>query len=80
MNFNNWLNTFIDEKNIDREKTIEVEGPSGANFIPVGCLIEAMEAAPSHEQRGIKATLVKIDFHNGDVMHFFKHLAQAIAQ
>lgn len=79
MNFKNWLNTFIDEKGIDRETIIEAEGASGTNFIPVGCLLEAIEAAPANEQQGIKATLVKIDFMNGNVMHFLKHLAKAIA-
>ena len=32
------------------------------------------------EKKQIKNTLVKIDFHNGDIMHFFTYLAQAIAK
>ena len=31
------------------------------------------------EQAQIKDTIVKIDFANGDVLHFFRHLGQAIA-
>ena len=50
------------------------------NFIPVECLLQEIIQAPRHEQDGIKNMLVKIDFHNGDVMHYFKHLAQAIAR
>jgi len=79
MNFKNWLLTFIEEKGIDMEDTLNVEGPSGPNYIPVGCLVEAMVQAPNHEQRGIKDMIVKIDFRNGDVMHYFQHLARAIA-
>lgn len=79
MNFTTWLNTFIDEKGIDREEVIEATGVSGKNFIPVGCLLEAMEQAPTCEQQAIKNTIVRIDFANGDVMHYFRHLAQAIA-
>jgi hypothetical protein len=79
MTFTKWLNTFIDEKNLDREHVLEVDGAMGANMIPVACLVEAMENAPAREQAGIKNTIVKIDFHNGDVLHYFQHLAQAIA-
>lgn len=79
MNFKTWLNTLIDEKGYDREAVIEAEGKSGTNYIPLQCLIEAIENAPKHEQAAIKTTLVKIDFANGDCMHFFKHLAKAIA-
>lgn len=80
MNFRTWINTFINEKGIDRETMIEAEGPSGTNFIPVGCLVDCMIGAPKHERDGIKRMIVMIDFKNGNVMHYFKHLAQAIAQ
>ena len=78
--FKKWLNTFIDEKGIDREHIIEAEGPVyGTNMIPVQVLITHMENAPTHEQKAIKSMIVKIDFHNADVMDYFKHLSQAIA-
>lgn len=77
--FANWLTTFLDEKGIDTEERFEVEGKSGTNSIPVGCLVEAMVQAPAHEQRAIKAACVRIDFLNGDVRHFLRHLAQALA-
>lgn len=76
----NYLNTLISEKNINIETIIEVEGQSGTNFIPLGVIVEHIEIAPAHEQNQIKNTLVKIDFHNGDIMHFFTYLAQAIAR
>lgn len=80
MQFKKWLDTFVDEKEIDREAILEVEGPSGLNCIPVGCLLEAMFSTTPREQASIKATIVKIDFVNGDVLDYFRHLAQAIAQ
>jgi|TARA_R110000764_G_scaffold229620_1_gene320546 hypothetical protein len=76
----NYLNALISEKGLNTEATIEVEGNSGTNFIPLGVVIEHILIANSTEQAQIKNTLVKIDFHNGDVMHFFTHLAQAIAK
>ncbi len=77
--FSKWIGTFLDEKGIDRQEVLEVTGPSGPNCIPVGCLVEAMLQAPFAEQAAIKTMIVKIDFINGDVRHYFTHLAKAIA-
>ena len=78
--FKSWLDTFISEKGINTARILEAEGESGTNFIPVGVIIEHCYIANVSEQAMIKNTLVKIDFHNGDVYHFFNHLAQAIAK
>ena len=78
--FGRWLDTFISEKGLDRDHTFEVEGKSGTNWIPLGCLVDVMKQAPKHEQAGIKSMIVKIDFVNGNVLNYFKHLCQAIAQ
>lgn len=59
--FSKWIGTFLSEKGIDLEETLEVEGPSGMNWIPVGSLVEMMRSAPKHEQDGIKAMFVRID-------------------
>ena len=77
--FNDWLDTFVAEKGIDTEHVMEVDGDFGVNFIPVACLLDSIKQSCVQDPRIIKSTIVKIDFMNGDVMHFFKHLAQAIA-
>lgn len=77
--FDRWLDTLVEEKGLDTEEVFEVDGPSGVNWIPLGVIIEHIKIAPAHEQEQIKTVLVKIDFRNGDVMHFFEHLAGAIA-
>ena len=80
MNFKKWLNTFVDEKGLDCDQVIEIQGPIyGTNYIPLQCVIDAILVAPEHEQKGIKEMLVKIDFVRGDVLDYFKHLAKAIA-
>ena len=79
MNFSNWIDALIEEKNIDLQQRFEVDGPSGANSIPVGCVVDAIKSANAAERAGIKNTIVKIDFANGDVLHFLRHLAQALA-
>jgi len=78
--FATWIDTFISEKEIDVEHLLEAQGPSGTNWIPVGVLVEMMKGAPPHEQRMIKNTIVRIDFRNGDVLDYFRHLAGAVAQ
>jgi hypothetical protein len=80
MTFNTWLDTFLAEKGIDIETIVEAEGPSGTNWIPVGCLVDLMKGAPKSEQVGIKTMLVRIDFVNGSVLDYLKHLAGAVAQ
>lgn len=78
-NFAKWLETFVAEKRLDREQILSVEGPSGTNYIPLGIVVDAIIGAPESEQRVIKGVIVKIDFLNGDVVDYFRHLAQAIA-
>lgn len=78
--YQNWLETFLMEKGIDLEELIEVDGEIfGKNFIPVGCVVKAILQAPANEKEKIKEIIVKIDFCNGDVMHFFRHLAKGLA-
>lgn len=79
MTFATWIDTFVNEKGLDTDQIFEVEGPSGPNFIPLECVISAIKQTSGAEQSSIKTTIVKIDFMNGDVCHFFKHLAKAIA-
>lgn len=78
--FGKWLDTFLGEKGIDLETCFEIEGPEGWNLFTVGALVELMKSAPAHEQKGIKMMLVKIDFVNGSVLDYFKHLAKAVAK
>lgn len=79
MTFNTWIDTFTTEKGLDMDRTFTVEGASGPNYIPLGCVVEAIKSASKREQDQIKTTIVKIDFMNGDVCHLFNHLAKALA-
>lgn len=76
----NWIETLIEEKGLNINTTMEIEGQSGLNIIPLGVVVEHILIAPLSQQKQIKNTLVKIDFHNGDIMHFFNYLAKAIAR
>ena len=74
-----YLNNLLNEKGINRELDLNIEGNSGLNIIPLQVVIDAIINTNKEEQDQIKKTLVMIDFKNGDVMHYIKHLSQAIA-
>jgi len=79
--FARWLDTFLSEKGIDLEDRFTVQGPEwGENNMAYQNVVDVMKQAPAHEQAAIKNMLVKIDFRNGDVRHYLRHLAQAIAR
>ena len=79
MGFVEWLDAFVEEKGIDTEMLLEVEGKSGTNIIPVAVLLDTMKATTPGEQAAIKRMIVRIDFVNGNVLDYFRHLARAIA-
>ena len=78
--FNKWLDTFIEEKGIDLEQVIEIKTESNTHYFEVGNIVENIKATTTEEQAQIKDMIVKIDFHNGDVVDYFRHLAQALVQ
>jgi hypothetical protein len=79
MAFNKWLDTFLEEKGIDLEDSFILKDNSNTeHHIPYGVVIEHIKMATLEEQKAIKDMIVKIDFKNGDVRHFFRHIAQAI--
>jgi hypothetical protein len=79
--FDKWLDTFLEEKGIDLEDDFTVQGAFyGDNYMTYEVVVEHIKIAPKHEQKKIKDMLVKIDFKNGDVKHFLRHLGQALAK
>lgn len=78
--FNKWLDTFIEEKGIDLEQVIEIKTEDNTHYFEIGNIIANIKATTPEEQAGIKDMIVKIDFYNGDVVDYFRHLAQALAE
>lgn len=78
----NYLETLLTEKNIDLEETIVIETTTNFDHIyTYQTLIEdivEMTKDNKQMQSKIRGTFVQIDFLNGDVTHYFKHLAQGI--
>ena len=76
-----YFRTLLNEKGIDLQTVLEVEGKEwGVNFIPVEVVVEFMETRSIETQKKMRNNLTKIDFMNGDVMHFFTYVAKFLAK
>jgi len=76
-----YLETLLNEKGISLDTVLEAEGKDwGTNFIPMRTIIEFMSAQSKETQNKMKSNLVKIDFHAGDVMHFFQYTANFLSK
>ena len=78
-----FFNTFFAEKDLT-ELTYEVESKNDSIFgnthlIPTTAVIEKIKTTRGDEAKQIENILRQIDFKNGDVHHFLRHLAQAMA-
>lgn len=75
MNFNKWFNTLLKEKEIDlSESFIANDGST----LFVGDICSNILSCSKIEQFQIKTVLVMIDFKNGDISHYLKHLGKAL--
>lgn len=72
MKIRTYLTNLITEKGVSIHADIIIEGHYGLTWMD---LINFIEPMPSQYHENIKDTLVKIDFHNGDVFHYLQHLA-----
>ena len=76
--FEKWFETFLEEKNLPY-KSWEIMGPTGVtHMIDSDVVIESIKNCHPNDQAKIKSTIIQIDFVNGDVNHFFKHLAKGL--
>ena len=71
-----YLTVLIEEKGKSLDDTINLDGHFGLTYGMLVAFIESMEMYHAT----IKATLVKIDFMNGDVFHYLNHLAAGMVE
>lgn len=75
-----YFNRLIEEKGISREEILEVQGTEwGTNYIAMGVIVDYLNNADKKTQKQAEIHLTKIDFHNGDVMHFFNYIARFLS-
>ncbi len=73
--FQKWFTTFLKEKGVDLSDYCRA---GDGTLLQLGDVASAVMTASANEQAQIKDKLVMIDFKNGDVTHFLKHLARAL--
>ena len=73
-----YLKTFFDEKNLPLQNWELVDQDGVTHWISNEVVIEHIFATTRQEQTQIANMIRKIDFMNGDVNHFLRHLAGAL--
>lgn len=73
------IKRMLEEKGLINEvMELEVEGLT--HYMPVEVVVEFIADLPNPMQEQIKKKLTMIDFMNGDVLDFVKHLGMGIIQ
>lgn len=72
---------FAETDKVDNEAMFEFEDSTGNwHLMPYGTVIEAIMSAPQSEQEKIASMIRRIDFANGDVTDYLRHLGRALAE
>tara|TARA_R110000824_G_scaffold332656_1_gene519272 strand:+ start:53 stop:304 length:252 start_codon:yes stop_codon:yes gene_type:complete len=79
-NFKNWIDTFIEEKDLPMEDTFTIDKNGTMNIMSYKTIYEHMLIANDQEQEQIKNMIVKIDYMNGNILNFFQYLGKLIAK
>lgn len=75
-----YLKTFFAEKNLD-PFVVTVETSDGTtHIIESEVVIEAIHGTVGDERKAIENMIRRIDFANGDVNDFLRHLARGLAE
>ena len=77
ISFNNWFNTFIEEKGLS-DLEIEFENENGFNIMPIGVIQEFLAYSINEIQQEVKDKLVRMDFCNMNIIHFLEYIARGI--
>jgi len=75
-----WFNTFFNEKNLPYVSWDLTDSSGTWHHLDNEVVIEMIKSAPAQEQAAIKDMLIRIDFANGDVNDYLKHLAQGLVE
>ena len=76
--FEKWLDTFIKEKEIDLHEEFKSTNGSISMFFCYSDIINAIKTTSKDEQSEIKNILVAIDYKNGDIKDYLRHLSKAL--
>ena len=80
MTFNKWFDTFIEEKEIDTGFTFEFDEAGMFHMVETAVVIDWVKKLDPETKAKIKNNFVKIDFMNGNVMHFMEFMAKGMVK
>ena len=82
MNFNKWLDTFIEEKGFDLEYQFEIQTEKNLHLVDLGYVIETIKTFPVEMKQQVKNTIVRLDFanNNKEIMNYFRGFAVCISK
>ena len=76
---NTFFNRYFNEKDLDNQ-VYEIAALNGTmNLIETDMVIAKIKTTQGEEAKKIEAMIRQIDCLNGDIHHFLRHLAQAMA-
>lgn len=70
-----FIKTMIEEKGISLDTEVQ---EAGEPIITVKSLLDFLQLVPDETKKTIKETFSKIDFKNGDIMHYIKFIAKGM--
>ena len=73
------LEVFFEEKDLDIQ-CYEIEVDGWTHIITTDVVIEKILSTKGDERAQISNILLQLDICNGDIHHFLRHLAKAIAE
>ncbi len=82
MIFSTYVSRLLTEKGISTEYTLEIpsDGLFGNHFVPLSVVIEFIESLDVQTQHHIKETLIRIDFSNGNILHYLEFLTKGMVK
>lgn len=78
--WNKWFDTFIDEKGIDKTHNFEFDEAGMFHIVETATVIAWIKKLDPETKAKIKDNFVKIDFFNGDPMHFMEFMAKGMVK
>ncbi len=76
--FKIWIDTFIKEKDLPMNETITIDNDGTIHIMTYQTIYEHMLIANDKEQEQIKNMIVRIDFMNGNILDYFRHLGKCL--
>ena len=76
--FNQWLDKFLKEKEIDLKEIFIIEKNGNKHIFKIENVIDMIKLASSQEKEEIKKMFLKLDYESKNIKNYIKHLGNAL--